>query len=335
MLLATHTQAQSKKQLFDFPFEGVTISGVLNLPQNENPKGIVLMIHGSGRTNAVAQDWYSDIRETFVRVGYATYIWDKMGCGNSGGTFNINQPVHNSADEVIAAIRTLKKHKIPGAQVIGLYGGSRASWINPIVLSQYEGIAFWISVSGVDDKENFSYLLAENLRIQGVPQDSINLYLKEWNEAVRIHHSGGPYEAAVAATTNLSRNAFWKRFTNGGTTKEQYDSYQPTIMKSRLDAATGIPIVVNDFDQMLSQIDCPVLALFGEKDKHVDWRKTKALYEETLGKNTDLTMQSFPDCNHNIHKCETGGFYEFQDNKLPYKRCDGFLVAIASWLQGL
>ncbi len=31
-------------------------------------------------------------------------------------------------------------------------------------------------------------------------------------------------------------------------------------------------------------------------------------------------------------QCETGGYYEIQDNNLPWKGCDGFLDAIANWL---
>jgi alpha-beta hydrolase superfamily lysophospholipase len=325
-------KAQSKKQILDFEFEGVTLNGVLNTPKDQEPKGIVLIIHGSGKTNAVAQDWYSDIRERIVKTGYTTFMWDKMGCGKSGGTFNNNQSVYNSADEVIAAINTLKTKKIAGSQTIGLYGGSRASWINPIVINQYKDIAFWVSVSGVDDKENFGYLLEQNLRIGGMPNDSIDLLVGEWKKAIKIHHSGGSFEAAQEATRNLQKNAFIVRFNGMIKTPEAYYAYQKTFMKEALDEATGLPIIIKDFEAMLSNIKCPVLALFGEKDMHVNWKKTKSLYEKTLAKNTDLEIYSFPNCNHNILTCETGGFYEFQDNKLPYKRCDGFLDTLENWL---
>jgi len=226
----------------------------------------------------------------------------------------------------------LKEKQIPGAANIGLYGSSRASWINPIVIKQYKDIAFWISVSGVDAKENFKYLLEQNLRIDGLPKDSIDLLVNEWLAAVKIHHSGGSYESAQKATPNLRKNAFLLRFNGGGITKEDYYKYQRTLMQEELDETTGLPVIVKNFESMLSNINCPVLALFGETDMHVDWKKTKALYEHTLAQNTDFTVKSFPNCNHNIFECNTGGFYEFQDNKLPYKRCEGFLDAIENWL---
>lgn len=332
VLTVINSNAQIKKEILDFEFEGVVLNGVLNMPKNNKPKGIVLIVHGSGRTNAVAQEWYSDVRETLLKAGYVTYMWDKMGCGKSGGTFNYNQSVQNSALEVIAAINALKLKQIPGSDEIGLWGISRAGWINPIVINQYKDIRFWISVSGVDDKENFKYLLEQNLRINGLPKDSIDLIVGELLEGTKITHSGGSFEAYQAATPNLSQNEFWLRFTNGGITEEGYYDYQQTFMKEELDEKTGLQLYIKDFETTLSNINCPVLALFGEKDMNVDWTKTKTLYENTLGRNTDLTIKSFLDCNHNLFQVQTGGFYEVQDNNLPWKRCDGFLDTMADWL---
>ncbi|NAS12159.1 alpha/beta hydrolase family protein [Poritiphilus flavus] len=324
--------AQLNSEIFDFEFEGVVINGILNQPEAKEPKGLVLIIHGSGRTNAVAQEWYADVRETILNAGYATYMWDKMGCGKSGGTFDINQPVQNSALEAIAAINTLKVKQIPGSEAIGLWGGSRAGWINPLVINQYKDIKFWISVSGVDDKENFGYLLEQNLRIDGLPKDSVDLIVQEWKDGNKIGHSGGSYGAFLDATQNLRETKFWLRFTGGEITKKSYYDFQPTFMKTAMDEKTGVPVVISGFETILSNVKCPVLALFGEKDMNVDWTKTKALYERTLAKNTELSIKSFPDCNHNMFKCNTGGFYEFQDNDLPYERCDGYLEAMGEWL---
>ncbi|UOB18100.1 alpha/beta hydrolase family protein [Abyssalbus ytuae] len=333
ILAGVNSKAQSDKQIFDFEFEGITLNGVLNIPKHVQPKGIVLIVHGSGRTNAVEQEWYSDIRETMVKAGYSTYMWDKRGCGKSGGTFNYNQSVHNSASEVIAAINYLKQKEIPGCKKIGLWGISRAGWINPIVINEYKNIKFWISVSGVDDKENFNYLFEENLKINGYPKDSINLLTKEFKEGVRLIHSGADFETYMNATKNVRNNKFLNRFNNGTViTKEGYYKYQNIFMKEDLDEETGLQVYIKGFRSVLLNINCPVLALFGEKDKNVDWKKTKTLYINTLGRNTNLKIKSFPGCNHNLFKCKTGGFYEFQDNNLPWDRCDGFLTAMADWL---
>ncbi|MBS9463428.1 alpha/beta hydrolase [Flagellimonas sp. 389] len=333
LLVGINAKAQTDKQSFDFEFEGIQLNGILNIPEDVNPKGIVLIVHGSGRTNAVEKNWYADVRGTILEAGYGTYMWDKMGCGKSGGTFNYNQPVQNSVLEVIAAITQLQQKKIPGSEHIGLWGISRAGWINPLVINKSKDIKFWISVSGVDDKENFSYLFEENLKINGVPKDSIQILSDELINNYRLTHSGADFETYMTATKNLRKNSFLSRFNNGRkVTEEGYYEYQKTFMKAGFDEETGLQVYIEDFESVLSTIDCPVLALFGEKDKNVDWRKTKTLYKNTLGKNIDLTIKSFPDCNHNLFQCKTGGFYEFQDTGLPRERCNGFLNTIKNWL---
>ncbi|MEM9258403.1 MAG: alpha/beta hydrolase [Bacteroidota bacterium] len=335
LLLANQTygQDQEKEQIFEFQFAEHTMHGRLNLPETEQPKGIVLIVHGSGRTDAIAGNWHADIRAAINEAGYGTYMWDKMGCGKSEGTFDYNQTVQNSAKEVIVAIRALQQAQIPGSAEIGLWGISRAGWINPLVINQYRDIKFWISVSGVDDKESFNYLFKENLRINGLPQDSITLLVNELKAGARICHEGGSFTAYTQATQNLQKNKFLNRFNNNSVVTEKgYYEYQQSFMKEVLDEETGLQVYVENFDTILANVNCPVLALFGETDRHVDWKKTKLLYQKTLAHNIDLTIKSFPTCNHNLFECETGGFYEFEDNNLPWNRCDGVLAAMTNWL---
>lgn len=334
-LVVFNCKAQIKKELFGFQFEGLKLHGILNMPE-DIPKGIVIIVHGSGRTNAVKQELHYDIRERLVKSGYGVYMWDKIGCGESEGVFNYNQSIQNSADEVLSAIKALKAEQIPGSSKIGLWGISRAGWIIPLVINQHKNIKFWISVSGVDEKENFKYLLSENLRINGYPKDSINLLVKEWEDSYRITHAGGSFDKFKDATKNLRKNKFLLRFNNNSkTTKDDYYNYQETFMTEDFDNEDALKIYVKNFDSILSRITCPVLAIFGEKDMNVDWKKTKSLYLRTLGRNTDLAIKSFPDGNHNLFKCETGGFYEFQDNDLPWERSDGYLDTMSNWLDTL
>jgi len=325
--------AQSNQTLFDFEYKKHELSGILNIPQGITPKGIILIVHGSGQTNALEDKWYLDVRERLVQSGYTTYMWDKMGCGNSEGTFDYNQTVQSSASEVIAAINKLKAKGVSGCETIGLWGISRAGWINPLVINQYEDISFWISVSGVDDKENFKYLLKQNLRINGHTESRVKLLVDEWQAGTRITHAGGSFEEYRNATSNIRKNKFMSRFMNGAVTKRGYYNYQKSFIKEAFDEESGLQVYIEDFQEILSNINCPVLALFGESDMNVDWKKTKTLYENTLAKNSNLTVKSFPNCNHNMFRCKTGGFYEFEDDQLPWNRCDGFLNAMTAWLE--
>jgi hypothetical protein len=68
----------------------------------------------------------------------------------------------------------------------------------------------------------------------------------------------------------------------------------------KVDPETGLMIHVDDFRAVLARIHYPVMAVFGEKDTNVAWRRTRKLYEETIGRNpaAELTVLTFPHGNH-------------------------------------
>jgi len=100
-----------------------------------------------------------------------------------------------------------------------------------------------------------------------------------------------------------------------------------------VDEESGLMVYVPQFEEMLKKIRCPVLAIFGEKDTNVDWRKTAALYRQTIGanKNADLTIKTFPDGNHNIQKCETGGYGELLKMRGKGQACEGYYESMLTW----
>ncbi len=94
-------------------------------------------------------------------------------------------------------------------------------------------------------------------------------------------------------------------------------------------------LMVPNLKEILTNMKCPVLALFGEKDTQLDWKSTLNLYKETLGKreNSVLTIKTFPNCNHSIQKCKTGGMYENLSIDGLGGFCDGFFETMTDWLK--
>jgi hypothetical protein len=73
------------------------------------------------------------------------------------------------------------------------------------------------------------------------------------------------------------------------------------------------------------------LAIFGEKDCNVDWKKTLALYKRTIGKNPDASLSTkvLPNCDHGVRKCKTGGIREDLTNAVSP---DEYFATMLSWL---
>lgn len=333
--------SQTVSASFEFQFEGKTLRGLIESPQDQESKAIVILIPGYGATDFVEGGWYSNLRNELVALGLTVCLWDKMGCGASEGEFNAQQPVGNSAAEALAAIEVIKKQNIPGSEKIGLWGLSRAGWICPLINEKYP-VDFWISVSGTDDKENYGYLLKSNLIIAGKAEAEAEELYQAWMLGHRLICTQATFEQYVEAIQPLTQDSTCRRLfgyaneieiTEAG--RNEYQALQQLYTsKGTFDEESGLWVYLDDFAGTLQNINCPVLALFGANDAQVDWRKTKALYEETIGgnPNTSLTVKVFDNCNHNLQKCITCGYQE-DLSALQWQACDGYYETMAEWLK--
>ncbi len=327
---------QKKTDKFEFQFENKTLRGLIESPLGVEASAILIIIPGSGKTDFVNGNWYSELRDKFVQAGLTVCLWDKMGCGDSEGEFDNQQAVDNSAQEAIAAIEELKRLNVGGSDKIGLWGISRAGWICPLIINQYP-IEFWISVSGTDDLDSYRYLLESNWRLQGNSDSTTQVLLNEWDFCLRtLTTENIDYDSLITNTKNLYNNSFYNSL--GGTlpSKSEFDEYLEYYRNSGFvfDSITGLQIMVEDFPETLRKVNCPVLAIFGENDTQVDWKKTKALYQTTMGVNPDsiLTIKTLKNCNHNIQKCDTGGFGE-DLKKYNWSACDNYYLTMTDWLK--
>ena len=332
-MLSRAGQAQESRRTepFEFVSAGRRLSGALDQPTAKPASGLVVFVHGHGKTDAVKGNWYGDLRGRLATIGLASLIWDKPGCGRSEGQYDHDQSVQSSANEVRAAIEEVKRRRIPGSDRIGFWGISRAGWIVPLVIRDLPSVAFWISVSGTDEKESFGYLLETNLRIEGRSAPEASALVDEWRRGTEVFRKGRTWAAYQRATENLRRDPFYREFFGEEGTEEGYRAKQSRFIAEGhpFDEQSGLMIYVPGLRDTLRAVRCPVLAVFGEKDAHVDWRSTIALYKDTIPR---LTIKTFPGCNHNLRQSQTGGFRETMTNP-SQPVCDGYLDAIVEWIR--
>lgn len=323
---------------FEFVSSGLRLSGVISQPAKQEAKALIVFVHGYGNTNVRGWNMYADLRSRFAELGIASVTWDKPGQGRSKGEFDINQPVASSAREVLDAVGHVRANNIPGAGRIGIWGISRAGWIAPLAMSQDRDIKFWISVSGVTAEDNYFYFLQSNLPHEGSTVAEAETLMQEWKRGFELLRTGRSYEDYRAATQNVRANAYIVRMAGEGFSRRAYEREQAKLQtkegQRRTDMDTGMPLYVQDFDEMLAGLDVDVLALFGEKDLNVDWRKTRAFYEATIGRNpkASLTVRTFPDGNHNIDVSQTGSMREMQ-SMTQRRKSDGYYTSQIEWLK--
>ncbi len=352
LILTTHltliacgsTQEQANKMItkdFEFTSGNQTLSGIIDLPVEQDAKAMILFVHGSGPTDIRQENRYIDLRSRFTAQGISCVLWDKPGNGRSEGSFDQNQPVEKSAQEILDALAYLRSHHIPGHQHVGLWGTSRGGWVAPIALSRDPEIAFWISVAGVPGEMQKYYLLESNLPLDGHSIGATRILMEEWIRGKKIFMNGGNYDSYLNATTHIRKDTSVAYFAGDlSMSRAEYNAEQAAFMEVKdqynFDPETLSMMMVPGFEEMLSGLEIQVLALFGEKDRHVNWRKTKKLYESTIGKNPDasLTIYTFPHANHAMNKSETGAVREVEGRLMRAgEKADGYYQIQIDWLR--
>jgi len=324
----------SKKVIFKF--EDKIYTGLLDVPNNEAIKSLIVLVPGSGKTKVYTGKWNYELRKNLNHLGVATFAYDKSGCGASEGKFDYNQSIENSSEELLAAIQELRNQKVPGSQNIGLWGISRAGWICPTAIKADSKIKYWISISGPNHLDNMYHLLKTNWTIKGKSSKEIETLSKEWKTGFKIQRNGGTYLEYLNATPTLHKDNFIKKL-RGKYTEEKFLKFQKYLMDNNItiDKKTGLQIMLNGFEKSLEQINIPVLAILGEKDSQIDWKETINLYKKTINKNAPLKIKTLPNCNHFIRTCETGGYdenYKVLLEKGLGQTCNSYYDTIKSWL---
>ena len=321
---------------FTFKSNGLTLSGVFDTPAEQVNKALIIFVHGYGSTDIRARNSYADLRHRFNEIGISTVVWDKPGQGRSEGEFDINQTVSSSAKEVLDAAHFLREIDAPGAERIGIWGISRAGWIAPIALSQDKFIDFWISVSGTTAEDNFSYLLLSNLPHEGGNAEQVEQFADEWRRGCEIFRTGGSFTAYQDATQNLRANEYIKQMRGDWPTHIQYRNNQQSCTAGtcpNIDNDMCSYVFIENFEAMLASLKVDTLAIFGEKDLNVDWRKTRKLYQSTIGKTLDASLRvaSFSDADHNLHVSKTGSIQEMKAMTAA-KKSAGYYDVQIRWL---
>lgn len=340
LLLVAQEGPQTGVNEFSFRFQDRQYVGFLDMP-SEKAKAIILLIPGSGKTDFLGEGGFAQFfrqkRERFLQLGYAVCAWDKRGCGRSEGIYEEDPTIEEAAQEAIAAIKALQKRKVPGADHIGLWGISRGGWICPLIISQTPSVAFWISVSGTSQYDNYRYLLETNFRLEGYQAAEVSRLLEEWDFHMHaIQNESIGYDQYVARTKNLYEAPFYQQLGQQRPDSASFRAIQQTLKEGEylFDAQTGLRVLVPDFAKTLKQVKIPVLAILGEKDSQVDWRKTEQLYQQTIGLQSEANLQilRLSNCNHLMMQCETGAMFENLQS-FDYRLCEDYYPSMMTWLQ--
>lgn len=293
------------------PQPSVTLAGTLTLPEGAGPHPAVILITGSGPQNRdeelLGHKPFLVLADYLTRRGIAVLRMDDRGVGESTCSF-AEATSMDFADDIESAVGFLRERADIGE--IGLVGHSEGGLVAPIVANRTSEVGFVLLMAG-----------------PGLTGEEI-LYL----QSTLIIKANGGTDAAAAAN-NATQKAMFE-ILKQETDLEVAKQKMTEPLREAL-ASAGVPeeaieaqvqaqitevaspwfkyFLTYDPAPALRTLECPVLAVFGEKDTQVPPTENIAAIRAALeeGGHTDYELLELPGRNHLFQTADTGSPSEY------------------------
>lgn len=306
--------------IFENEKDGILLAGTFTMPEDGDNFPALILIAGSGRNDRDETDMghFLLLSDFLTRNGYAVLRYDKRGVGESGGDYG-SATTFDFAEDTRSAISFLKGKPEIDHESIGLCGHSEGGLIAPIIAADSkEGVAFIIMMGGIGVSGS-ELLLTQSkdiARINGVPDEQID-------ETTRINSE--LYEIAMSEGSD-------------SLLMEKMKEVDPRLNENMIQMLLSPwfrTFLAIDPDEYISKVNCPVLAMTGEKDIQCSAVENLAAMEESLkkGGNSNYQIETLPGLNHLFQTSETGSLYEY--DQLEEIMAPEALDLILGWLDGI
>ncbi len=309
------------------PDPEVTLAGTLTRLPGDEPVTSVVLITGSGPQDRdesiMGHQPFLVLADHLTRQGLAVLRLDDRGVGESTGNFTAATTL-DFADDITAAVAYLRQRSDTGR--IGLIGHSEGGLVAPIVANGSADVDFVVLLAG-----------------PGLPGEEI-LY----RQSRLIIQAGGGSQEDADKNHQLQKAMFDAIKEEGDTTKLQEklrNILADTAGTDDTDAKAAIEAQVAQlstswfktfltYDPVpaLRKLDCPVLAVNGEKDTQVPPKENLAAIRAALqaGKNSDFQLVELEGLNHLFQTAETGAPSEY--GKIDETLSPRALNVVSSWI---
>lgn len=304
---------KSEEVIFENKEAGVRLAGTLTIPANKRKYPAVVLVTGSGkqdRNEEIAKHKpFLIIADYLTRHGIVVLRFDDRGVGKSTGNYD-KATTGDFANDALAAIAYLQGRKEVNSKKIGILGHSEGGIAASIAASKSGDVAYVVSLAGFT--KNFGEVALEQMLDQsrgaGKSNEDIELE-RSWRK--KVYAIAGEKSDSAAAAKKL-----WEAYNN----LSEDEIKRLNWPKGRHDAQ--IRQVLNpwwryslslDNRQILMQVKCPVLALYGEKDVQVKAGENIPFVKEALksGGNTHVEIKKLAGLNHLFQTASTGLEYEY------------------------
>jgi pimeloyl-ACP methyl ester carboxylesterase len=325
----------------NFSNDGNFFAGTLTYPKIQGKHPAVVMITGSGAQNRDEEIFgfkiFGIIADHLTRSGIAVLRYDDRGTGSSVGKSVDESTTEDFAGDVIAAVEFLKTKDYINPNQIGLFGHSEGGIVAPLAASNSNSIGFIIlmagtSVMGIDIVKEQSKLI---MKANNSSDKEIEGYVTMLDSIYAAIKNKQPLDELKQRIKNDIIENFDqipKEERKAIKNKEQYATDVAEMTIAEFNTNWMKYFLRYDPYDALTQIKCPVLALFGELDLQVPPNQNEPQMTKALknGGNYDYKVITFPKANHLFQEAVTGSPGEYSSLKKEF--VSGFLETISAWI---
>jgi uncharacterized protein len=302
----------------------IHLSGTFSKPDRPAPWPAVLLISGAGpqdRDETLAgHKPFLVLADYLVRHGIAVLRTDDRGAGKSTGTFE-GATTKDFASDAAGGFQYLTTRPDVDKKKIGLIGHGEGAIIGAMVASTNPQVSFLVLLSGT-----------------GVSGDKVLLA-----QAVRAERAAGLPDQQVEADARIGAGLY-KMVQDGRSADDMRNalSHVPPEFQTYADGWKGRVARLDspwlrfflgyDPGTALEKVQCPVLALFGDKDMTIDPDQNASAMKSAFsrGHNRDAKVKTLSNLNGLLQKSKTGMSEEYatiQETMSPVA-----LETIESWI---
>ena len=302
---------------------GVRLLGRLILPPGDGPVPIMVEVHGSEGSNALA---FNAFQRFAPASGVGVFVYAKRGSGGSEGAYT--QDFHILAEDAAAAVVEARRLAGDRAGRVGLHGASQGGWVAPLAADRTP-VDFVIVGFG----------LAYGPLSEDSDQVALDLKAKGWGPEVLAHAREitdvtGAFIASHGAVGFGDLEAVRARYgaqpwfvdIRGEFTGFLLNTPNAAIiaMAPRLDIGTSW-----DYDPLpvLNRLDAPMLWIQAEDDIGAPPDATRRRLIDLSTQGRPITLLEYPDTDHGIVRFETAA--DGARTSLGY--APGYYQAVLDW----
>lgn len=300
-------------QNYYFSNQNTTLSGTLHLPEGDGPFPAVIVFHAASG-GIRSYPFYRHLTAELPANGFAVFLYDRRGSGESGGDFN-SAGFDLLASDGAAAFDLLKTIPRVDPQRIGFYGISQGGWLAPMAAVMRPDAAFQVIVSSsaVSPARQMDYAAETQLRAAGFPAEDIRQALALRGK-INNYYRGRLSRAEVQAEIDRASHLPW---------------FEPAFLSS--DAVLPEDVrgekwsLEMDHDPLIAWQSArqPALFLYGGQDIWVPVEESMHLFK-AAARNSEHIL--FPQLDHMMKP---------QDTTLEGFVSPEYLSAMISWLDRL